>query len=182
VPATDSTIIHLSGTWCPTAILERVWAIIVNAVQRHSQLRLAHVGKEVLKLHPAFANRNASTPVIGEEAVVRIEAPLLHAVPNGMDASPAHSMRNIGLVHVPCTGGRAPFVFATAGKNFAIAQVTPANEFFRSAIAANRQKLPVIRDRDNRQQSKPSSRRHINSLDHNNTIIHIFKEGNSYAF
>jgi hypothetical protein len=49
----------------PPAILRRVVAIVVDAIDRHSGRRLAHVGIEIFKREPSFANGDAAAAVMG---------------------------------------------------------------------------------------------------------------------
>lgn len=59
-----SAIQGLFSRRSPSAILWSVVAIIVNTLKAHVSGRLAHIGEEVGKFFPSFADLNSSTAVV----------------------------------------------------------------------------------------------------------------------
>jgi hypothetical protein len=58
------------------AIPQRVWAIVVDAIEGQTERRIAHVGVEIFKAKPVFADGNAATAVIGVSIVFWIKTAL----------------------------------------------------------------------------------------------------------
>lgn len=73
----------------PSAILWRVWTVIVNAVNAMSIGTLPHVGDKVQKpgfgFNPSVANDNPSSAVVAVKPFLRRIASTLHAFPNGTE-------------------------------------------------------------------------------------------------
>ena len=75
-------ILFASGS--PTAVLRRVWAVVVDAVYRVAGRGFsAHVGKEVLiGMQPAFANPDSPITVVHVRNGFGVIAALLHRSPS----------------------------------------------------------------------------------------------------
>src|SRR3990167_79636 len=81
--ATVPRVLVLLASSGPFAVLRRVGAIVVDAIQRVLGRRLtAHISQEVLeRVHPAVADDNTSASIVGERGVLRVIATLLHGTP-----------------------------------------------------------------------------------------------------
>lgn len=59
-----SPVVGLDGAVCPSTILRRIGAIVVDTIDRQSLGGFTHIGKKILVVfHPAFANRDASSAI-----------------------------------------------------------------------------------------------------------------------
>jgi hypothetical protein len=67
----------------PSAVLWRVWAVVVDAINRvcGSGLR-AHVGVEVLEVQPSVTDRDAASPIVSVGGHARVETTRFHRCPN----------------------------------------------------------------------------------------------------
>jgi hypothetical protein len=77
----SSCVSHLFRSCCPSAVSGLVVAVVVDAVNRKAKRLLAHVGKEVFKDLPSFANHYPSTAVMLETLPIRIGASGMHSSP-----------------------------------------------------------------------------------------------------
>ena len=122
-----SLIIRLLKDGCPAAILRRVVAIVVAAI--NGVLRRGpgtHVRKESLKgLRPAFANHDPSSTVMFPAGVMRVPATVFHLLP----AAILHSFVSAVLSH--CSQPQA----ATA-RGVSRPQINPRYGGCLAAIAA----------------------------------------------
>lgn len=79
----------------PSAIGRFVMPVAVNSVDRHPGRRFAHVGQEVLELHPAFANLYASASVVLKTRDARACASVFHSRPNAVRLCAAHLVSGV---------------------------------------------------------------------------------------
>jgi hypothetical protein len=93
----------------PAAILGRVRAVVVDAVERVKLRRtLSHVREERFEaVAPAVADRNSAATVVGVARCLRIQAPVLHLLPRAEFRRLAPAVRAV-------RGGRALTVQAPA--------------------------------------------------------------------
>ena len=120
----------LLASGCPTAVLRRVWSVIVDSVNAQiGRWAWPHVAVERLKrLYPLGANCNAAPAVRGILAISWIKATLLHACPDVVFGRAKH----------PVLSGSRPgdFLGATpATGRVAIQKLVAANVLDVSAIA-----------------------------------------------
>lgn len=101
-PAATTTIVSLLLGCCPSAILRRVRAIVVDSVKAVIFGRTsAHVRKERLEIKPPFAHLYSSTAIVGVCVIVWVAAAILHCVPNGIFSRSNAAMS--GLQHLTPT-------------------------------------------------------------------------------
>lgn len=113
-----STISRLGVVVCPSAVAFGVALGAVDAIEGHSGRALAHVGKEVLELHPPLANLDASTTIKTIRRLLRTKTATAHRYPRPicwrhvpmpvLSASPAKVSNAFGL-NTPAT----PCVFSS---------------------------------------------------------------------
>lgn len=76
-------VIGLFLSRSPSAILQRVWTVIVDSFQCVFRGRtLSHIGQKVFKACPSFTNINSSTTVIFKRRIAGISTPLTHVFPH----------------------------------------------------------------------------------------------------
>lgn len=80
-PKRLSQIVHLPLVRNPPAVPGRIISIDLNPIQRRSRWSFAHVTKEAIKRFPLGADSDAAPSIQRIVAVLRIVAPLPHAVP-----------------------------------------------------------------------------------------------------
>ena len=100
--AIGASVSGISFAGGPAAVLQRVVAVVVDAVQFFAFGSRPHIREEVFKLPPASANRNASRPVVGEGCVFGVAAALEHRIPTNEGRRVRHP---VGLKLGPATGG-----------------------------------------------------------------------------
>lgn len=66
----------------PPTIPRAIVAVVVNAINRHASWAITHVGQELLKDVPFFANSYASTSIVRKVFRGRVFTPLPHTAPN----------------------------------------------------------------------------------------------------
>lgn len=98
-----SRVVGLSKIVCPPTVVLRVTGVIVDAVQRVACRALAHVGVEIFKRAPSFANGYPSTAITTVVRRIRIGA-------SGHHCAPASE----------CRGNSAAFRHAVAGNDVAM--------------------------------------------------------------
>lgn len=81
-----SAISGLLLSRCPAAVLRFVSSIYVIALKSHCGRALAHVGQEVLKRHPSFANLDSPSAVVAVVAVVIVQASIFHGLPSAISS------------------------------------------------------------------------------------------------
>lgn len=65
----------------PSAVVRRIGAIVVNAIQCGTRWARAHISKKCRRVgQPSFANDNTSASVSGITGIVGVQTPLLHGV------------------------------------------------------------------------------------------------------
>lgn len=79
----------------PSAVLWRVWSIVVNSVNRGVYWAISHIGQEILKRMPTLAHGNPTTSVKRVGMIVRVFAPTSHSRPRCMLRSAAHSVAQV---------------------------------------------------------------------------------------
>lgn len=182
VTPTNATIVHLNLAARPAAIIRRVRSVIVDPVKSLVRTWLAHIGEEVLELSPALTYSNPAPSVVAEEPAVRVEAALPHVVPDAMNPSSAHAVLRVRRVKRRRSSRRTPLVFAAARNDPSFAKGAAQDALFGPAVAADLKVSPIFRHPRDRQQAKSRTRRNINSLDHNCTLVHQIRKGKCHAF
>jgi hypothetical protein len=76
-----SAVIHLFFACCPAAVAGLVIAIVVDAVKSGSGWAYAHIGEEIYKGEPPFANGDAPTSVALPPIAFLVETSGLHGRP-----------------------------------------------------------------------------------------------------
>lgn len=94
VPPVVSRLLLRRG---PNAIARFVIAVVVLALDGHSERCLAHVGEEVLKVQPAVTNLDAASAVLMKTGAVLVVASGLHRSPDAMRARIGLSMLHWAL-------------------------------------------------------------------------------------
>lgn len=104
-----SSIVNLLK-WCgPSAVFLAVIAVIILAINAHSDWPFAHIGEEVFKgCKPSLADLNSTTSVVGVFVIIFVEASALESRPYGIGGSPKHSVLSLG------SGGKALSTEASA--------------------------------------------------------------------
>lgn len=122
----QSSISHLRSVIRPSAIFWRVVAVVVYAIKRHSIRPWPHVGKKVLKLGPAIADRYTSAAIVLKLFAFWIVAALAHGYPRS-------KLRAICLsVLKPC---RILFIEASTRLLAAVINVVTKGTNFFPAVA-----------------------------------------------
>jgi hypothetical protein len=126
---TVMAIVSLCFASCPFAVAGFIIAIVVDALNRQRAIRaFAHIGKEVLKTFPSFADFDATSTVTVKGFYARILAPLNHCPPNRIFRSVPPAVRAQSL--------RADFaVQTTAGLAVSSAQRVANNNCLLAACA-----------------------------------------------
>lgn len=76
-----------SGT-SPSTVVRRVWAVVVNAINRHTGWTRTHISKKVCEaVFPPLADGDSSRAVSYESITSRVEAPRFHVSPDPILAS-----------------------------------------------------------------------------------------------
>lgn len=122
-------VVRLLNIIRPSAVLWRVWPIVVDALNRVLwRWSLPHVGVEVLKgIEPAFTHDNASPAVTRIRRDVGISATRLDVRPTAILRSVDHAVCGIG--------GACGFTYkATAASSMPAAQVSTCCDNLSSAI------------------------------------------------
>jgi hypothetical protein len=144
-PARRSAIVSLHSPVGPAAILGRVGAIIIDAVQGHAFGPFAHIRNEVLKSLPAVAYKYASPAVSLEGKACGILASVAHLIvnpPQRMRAAMMKTMR--GLSFYGQFRAQAP-----ARTNKPGSQVVTTNLFLLPAVAKTQPTVAVWGNRFN---------------------------------
>lgn len=78
----------------PAAVARLIAKIAVDAIQSPPWRTMPHIGKEVLKAFPMFADRDPACPVVTMilSVWIRIQTTLLHGNPTPVRAREAHSV------------------------------------------------------------------------------------------
>lgn len=87
--AIASSIVRLNDCDSPSAILRRIWPIIVPAIKCMFGWWIAHIGIEILKGCPSRADLDSSSTV---SRISYIAAPVYHAVPLFINPSFRHAV------------------------------------------------------------------------------------------
>lgn len=123
-----TSIVGLSLTSSPFAVIRLVVAIVVTTLKRLLSRTLAHVGKEVFKLLPSRADHDAASSIVSKLRAAWIRAARNHALPNDM-----------GLRAAPSMSARAPSglfcLQASARLSVAASKRAGKDAFRHSAIA-----------------------------------------------
>jgi hypothetical protein len=133
IVAAVAAIVGLFLRRCPVAIVWRVWAVIIAAVNRVPvRWARAHVGEEVLEaVAPAIAYRDTASAIFRVVGRSRIQASILQALPSMVFDSRAQAVRTVGFVNAleaQAAAGGAPFpkmVLADDNQRAAIAAAGP---------------------------------------------------------
>ena len=132
-PYRNSAIAVLLFFCCPVAVLWIISLVVVQAIHRVSgRWTRPHVGKEVLKLHPALANADSTPAVVRKVCRFWIGAPGKHPAPNAVFACPAHRM--CSLVRA-VSFGKLLSTYAPARQALASQQVRRPERLSRAASA-----------------------------------------------
>jgi hypothetical protein len=122
---------HLLQSRCPTAIVGRVAALVVNAIKGQSGRALSHVSQKVFKTFPSFAHCNSSTAVIPVIRSVFIAAPIMHAQPCSIHGAVTWIFCCVAVFVV------IAFSFeATAGARVPVTQISIGSGQFAAANAS----------------------------------------------
>lgn len=78
----SSEIAHLLCLGFPATISKGVISVIVNPSEAQSRRRLAHVGKEIPKIHPTRVDVNSSRSIVSEVVIRSPRASRNHGGPN----------------------------------------------------------------------------------------------------
>lgn len=152
---------------CPAAILRRVWAVVVDAVNRIAfSWPWPHVVKEIQEAgEPSFADANAATAVETINPMVCIVATAFHPGPCGVFGRPAGTSRR-AVFNARC----AHFELQTTTTALpCLAQISAANDAKVSAVALafpkNTATLRTFRQAKDYQATIPTARQ-VNQLRH----------------
>lgn len=134
-PNNSRPIAPLLTDGSPSAIAWRVWAIVINSINRVlTRWFHAHIFDEIVKLHPAIHNVDTASPVFMETLVPRTCAAFYHANPATIlgrpDITPPYAM--------PVGSGsfaRALSLKATAAFRVAGLQRAPVNSQLCATVA-----------------------------------------------
>ena len=77
----------------PSAVVRLIISIIIDAIQCSVMRSFAHVGVEIFKRHPPFADRDAARSIVLVGGHVRIEASGFHRTPDGVNGRPPSAVR-----------------------------------------------------------------------------------------
>lgn len=176
--ATDAAVVRLHDTRSPSAIRRLVISVVVDAIKRHLWFRLAHVSEKVLEGQPSVTDDDASSSVFIEMLRVRIEAPLFHSEPNGMNARPGHAVRHIRPVKCRRSRRTSATVFAATGDRAPRPEMVTPNALLSPAVALHEQVAPLIGNAAHCQQAKARSGFDNRSLGHNPPIASAADAGN----
>ena len=98
-PVVHALIIVLLFVRAPAAILRAVIAVVVDAFQRHPGRWFPHVGQEVPKVAPTFADGDAAAAIVAVPCGFWIRASLNHTFPSAINArfmAPVFEQRGAG--------------------------------------------------------------------------------------
>lgn len=84
LPPSGTAVVGLCLCRGPSAVFWIVRPVIVDSVECVAVWYWSHVGKESREVLPTFADRDASTAVVGILRRGRAEAPRPHALPHGV--------------------------------------------------------------------------------------------------
>jgi hypothetical protein len=125
-----TSVSRLCETCIPLAIGGCVIAIVVDALNGQVFWSWSHIGEEIFKFVPAFANFNASVAIIFVIGCVGIFAATKHLTPYCV-------FRRFGPSNCRsvCTNSKSVFFTAAAGNRVAVPQFLAGNELLGSAVA-----------------------------------------------
>ena len=136
----------------PAAIAGSIRTVVVDALERHSQWGLAHIGEEILEDQPSFADRNAACAVGWEFKGFGIEAAGLHRAPASVRGRGRASWSVAVLETAFSENVSAP---ASAASRISSVQMIDVDDNFRAAVTLkNPMGYPV--DVREAQDEKPS--------------------------
>lgn len=149
----DTCVVALFGNSRPSTILRRVWAIVVNAVERMPLWTHAHVIEKILKrFTPAVANFNASVAVILEAYIVRVVTSAEHLIVRSPHGMIRQTVRHFQL-------GCKLFLQAPAAFRSTFNQMALGNGFFCTALAPTQPEMSAMRDVTGIGNNSPSTKR-----------------------
>lgn len=129
VPTTRPLVVGLLHARGPATVLGRVWAIVVDAVQRMSGWARSHVGQEQIEALPAWTNHNAAATIIRIRRISWIATPLAHLLPSvelGMVVQAVDGQARRCLFQLEAvTAQRLPVAQVFAGHDSLCAAVAP---------------------------------------------------------
>lgn len=167
---------HLLGTCCPTTIVGRIAAIVINAMQRLSLGARSHVRQKVLKAQPSVAHRDAAVTVVTVPRRIRVPASLQHSVPRRVCWRSATAR----VVAVRRASLRSQFVLeAAAAASLPAAQAARHNDTFTSALTPTGPiSAPSAWSRSLGQHHQPpeSSSRQVDECWHGPSIPHHYQK------
>lgn len=133
IATTRTTVQSLLAGSCPSAIVGRIAALVVNPLDCQFLRTLTHIRKEVFELVPALAYRNAATTVVMIILLLRIVAALMHVDPCRI----RRTRLSRRLVAMPKQGIASTFLVQTATRLRVIAaQIPTPDNQLRAAVAA----------------------------------------------
>jgi hypothetical protein len=150
-----TSICYLFAARCPSAIIRRVVAVVVDAINRKMRAwPTTHIRQKVCEtLLPSLANFNSPSAVIGKCMIVRISASSLHCLPNEV-----FRMLIEAVLESP---SRESFSMKTsAGFSPSSSEAAASNAFLSSAIANAFRMMSGLRNH------KKSSEAKSNRVDH----------------
>lgn len=118
----------------PSAVPRRVWAFIVDAVERFALRSFSHVFEKVIEGQPTRADGDAAASVIAEPIAVRVETSLLHPRP-GMVSRRKFSAAFRSRVPMPRPGERL-FTMTSATDRVPAGQIVADDRGFGAAVAS----------------------------------------------
>jgi hypothetical protein len=127
-PSTNATVVELFLASCPTTIFRSVMAIIIYPFQRvFLRESRSHIGKEISRRLPAFANRYPSTTITFVVGFVGVFASMYHAQPYAV----------VGMVRQSMSDNAA-----STATRFSRREITGVDSAMRSTVTAA---LPILR-------------------------------------
>jgi hypothetical protein len=134
-----SSVVLLFFHCCPATIFRRVWAIIVDSINRVLRARwITHVFIKFFKrITPSIADENAATTIILELGASRASASMKHTCPRPMNFCVGHGVsRCVILLHFFC--------LASARSSCTPAQALPIRDKLVSAVASPRKECCFV--------------------------------------
>ena len=84
---TAFSVILLNFSTNPAAVIWRIWALIVNAVNGHILFWYTHICDKIIKGMPSITNSDTSTAIVRPAFMVRAIATLVHSLPSVVKVS-----------------------------------------------------------------------------------------------
>jgi hypothetical protein len=128
----SSLVPRLLSMRAPVAVAWTVAQIIISSLKRQAARAMSHVGKEVFKQPPSFANLNAASTVVVIARAIAVIATLPHSHPATVNAatSTAKSVTVLSRTFECCLSLEAPTRTCAV-----VVQICALNSGFDSAVA-----------------------------------------------